>query len=49
VCSSDLAIQLGKELSIAVVKLHNDISYLKEELNQVKREVNDLKGMKTAN
>jgi archaellum component FlaC len=39
----------GIELSIVVVKLHNDISYLKEELNQVKREVNDLKGMKTAN
>lgn len=42
-------IRYGIELSIAVVKLHNDISYLKEELNQLKREVNDLKGMKTAN
>lgn len=41
--------EYGVELSIAVVKLHNDVSALKEEINQLRREVNDLKGMKTAN
>ena len=37
----------GIELSIAVVKLNNDLSYLKEEVHQLKKEISELKIGKT--